>query len=482
MLKGLAFASFIYAAGSFASKFAKFLLIPIYVRFLSPDEVGTVVFLEALILACSSLFPLGLGQAVKRFYLDFPERSLADSYTNTLWIISIGTAVVGALLLSAIAGFAPWLISADIPATLVILAIIAGAVRTSRSLPMQRFIARGEALKHGLFSLGEFLTTTGLIIVLVVVFDQGVYGVMLGQIASYVTWALIYGLMLGKSANPYAHTGHLLESLRYSLPLLPHMLFTWAITFADRIILVRFVSLSTLGVYGIGYQLASVMPVLSLAMVNAWLPRYFKDGNANKGGLEFCRIFCIFCTILMVVATTLYFGAPEIIMLAATEQYADAVPIFKIVVVGLVFHGVYQAILLVLFFSKEGARVSMGTGLALAVNLMIIFLFVPGYGIVAAAWATVAAYLTASIYTFWMARDRLLGASRSDLQLGLAPVATGVICLGVAHFLVPPEANLSTRLVLCIGIVLMTATSGFVVQRKIEGRTRLLTDDGDAAD
>ena len=58
MLKGFAFASALYAAGSYASKFAKFLLIPIYVRFLSPEEVGTVVFLEALILACSRLFPI----------------------------------------------------------------------------------------------------------------------------------------------------------------------------------------------------------------------------------------------------------------------------------------------------------------------------------------------------------------------------------------------------------------------------------------
>lgn len=470
MLRGLALSSAIYATGSFASKFAKFLLIPIYVRYLSPDEVGMVVFLEALTLACARLFPLALGQAIKRFYIDFPERQLADCYANTLWLTTIGLAVAGAALLTGLAAVAPGLVSAHVPASLVVLAIVIGAVRTTQALPLQRFIARGEAAKYGLYSLGEFLTTASLIIVLVVVFRQGVLGVLFGQLISYVIWAVIYGVMLGSAAEPYARRDHVATSLRYSIPLVPHLLFTWAITFADRIVLERFVPLAELGVYGIGYQLASVMPIVSLAMINAWLPRYFKAASRPEGGPEYCRTFCIVSAAMTTLAATLYFGAQELIILAVTEKYAGAVEIFRIVSVGLIFHGVYQAFLLILFFNKDSAWVSTSTGIALGVNLLALFLFVPAYGGLAAAWATVAAYLTASIYTFWRARDRLLGASRSDLGQSLAPVVAGVASLLAVHFTVPADAAVLTRLALWLGVVTVTLAAGFLVQRRFLGR------------
>ncbi len=469
MLRGFALSSAIYAAGSFASKFAKFLLIPIYVRYLSPDEVGTVVFLEALTLACARLFPLALGQAIKRFYIDFPDRRLADCYANTLWLTTLGLAVIGALLLSGLAALAPGLVSANVPAALVVLAIVIGAVRTTQALPLQRFIARGEAPKYGLYSLGEFLTTTSLIILLVVGFRQGVLGVLFGQLASYVIWAFVYGVLLGSAAEPYARRDHIAESLRYSIPLVPHLLFTWAITFADRLVLERFVPLAELGVYGIGYQLASVMPILSLAMINAWLPRYFKAASRPEGGPEYCRTFAIVSTALALLAATLYFGAQEIIILAVTEKYAGAVEIFRIVAVGLIFHGVYQSFLLILFFTKDSAWVSTSTGIALAVNLLVLFVFVPAYGGIAAAWATVAAYVTASIYTFWRARDRLLGASRADLRHSLAPVAAGTASLLAVHFTAPADAGAATRLALWLGVVTVTVAAGFIVQRKFRG-------------
>lgn len=466
MLRSFAKASAIYAAGSFASKAAKFFLIPVYVRYLTPEEVGVIVFLEALMFALVRMFSLGLPQAVKRFYIEFPDTERADTYANTLWWLSIVLVILGAGMMVALASVGAGAITASVGFSYLALAIVAAAVRSVLSLPMQRFIVRREPEKFGLFNLGEFATTAGLIMYFVIVTDSGAYGVLWGQIISCLVWGIAFGFLLGRSARPFVRNDRIAASVRYSLPLLPHAIFTWGITFADRIILERLVPLHELGVYGVGYQLASVLPVLSLAMLDAWLPRYFRTADSRSGAIEYWRTLNVFCALVGATAVIVAFSAEEIVGLVATADYVAAVPILHVVVAGLIFHGLYHAFLFSLFYDKKGAAVSLATGMALLANVSGNIIFVPIFGIMASAWVTVGAYVVATIIAAWKSAGLFsaIGIRNACLACSAAVIAFAVLV--VAHLAGVGKISLFSRYAICLSIVI-----GLVlVSRAIAGR------------
>lgn len=202
MIKDLALSSAIYAAGSFASKFAKLLLIPVMVRYLTPEEVGIIVFLEAVMLACSRFFSLGLGQAVRRFYGDIAEPAAANAYVRMLWLASLGFAFAGLALFGTLAILVPQAFSSNVPAALILLTLLAGALRSTHSIPMQRFVARGEPGRHSLLEFLELVTTISLILLLLAGFGWGVSGYLWGSIIASAVWTIVYGLLLSSGAGP----------------------------------------------------------------------------------------------------------------------------------------------------------------------------------------------------------------------------------------------------------------------------------------
>ncbi len=455
MLRALVTASAVFAAGSFASRAAKLLLIPVIVRYLTPAEVGIVVFLEAIMLACGRFFPLGLGQAVRRFYGEFADRADADAYARMLWRVSLGFGAAGMLVLGAAVLLLPSLFSAQVPGGLIFLALIAGVLRSAQSIPLQRFIARSEPARHGLFEYAEFVSTTGLVILLIAVAGWGVEGYLWGSIISAGAWAGIYGLVM--SAGPRRHPGYsnLRLALQYSLPLWPHLLFTWAITFLDRLVLERMVPLAEVGVYGIGYQLASVIPVVTLAVTNAWLPRYFASGGTISGRRDYLRVLNLYCGFIALLVLGVFLIAPEIVRIVATPGFARAAGILQIVAIGMAYHAAYQALLLVLFYEKKGHQVSLATGFGLAANVLGLVILVPRFGIAGAAWATVLAFWVATAWSATHARSRL-GASVSDILRALAPVFVTTVLLAAAVALRAEQIIGGGRATVAVLLVVLT--------------------------
>ncbi|HSJ09656.1 MAG TPA: polysaccharide biosynthesis C-terminal domain-containing protein [Longimicrobiales bacterium] len=387
----------IYVAGTLTAKGARFLLIPIYVHLLTSAEVGILIFVEALVVALSRALSLGFGQAVKRFYVEFADERDADEFAAALWWVGFFVALaIGSMLVVASLAFGHRL-TAQIPAEYLAIAVVSGMLRSNLGLALERFIVREEPVAHGVFNIGHFGLSAGLSIIFVVALDLGVRGALWGDLIAAAVFNLIVAVIISRGRWPRFQWPVLRKALAYSVPTVPHAMFTWGITFADRLILERFVTLSALAVYGIGYQFASLLPVFSVAFVNAWIPRFFRNAGSDDGADRYSRVFLTQVTAIIAIALPIVAFAPEAIRLITTAEYAGSSAITRMVAIGLIFHGVYQALLLPLFYRNRTGLVSTATGIALASNIALNLLLIPRIGIMGAAVATVGAYLLTSI-------------------------------------------------------------------------------------
>ncbi|WP_420453985.1 lipopolysaccharide biosynthesis protein [Rubrivirga sp.] len=451
--KRLGSASLVYVAGALATNLAKFLLVPFYVRYLTQAEVGTVVFLQAVSYALARVYPLGLGQAIKRYYVDFADEREADRFTAGIWWVVTGVAVVlSAVLIGTVPAWSQ-VVGSQIAPSYLVLSIAIAALQGSATIPLMRYIVRQQPGAHTAFSVAQVLTITGAVLWLVAVEGMGVAGVLWGQVGGYAAWAVVAGVVINAPAGWRPRFTRLRESLGYSVVLVPHLLSIWGITFVDRLILESTVSLAALGVYGIGYQLGTLLTIVSISISNAWLAQFFRTGETERGPRTYATTFTAIFVLILFISLGLFVFAPEIIAVVATPAYGGAVVILQLVVVAHVFHAANQFFMLPLFLVKQTTHISTSTGLGLLANVLANVVLIPPFGIVGAAVATVLAYLVAACSSLAFA-GRSYPVALEWRTLGIASaVAVGLGAVG-AVFAEPTVVGVLAKAGLCVAFPL----------------------------
>jgi O-antigen/teichoic acid export membrane protein len=388
-------ASVVYIGASFLNRISKIVLIIVFVRLLSTAEIGALLFVEAIALAVSRFLGFGLGQAARRFYIDYEDTAQADSFVAGIWWVSFLISLVAGVVLTVGASALGESLTAQVGTQLLLLAIVSGVLQSNFGVAQQRHVVRREPMKYAVLQVLPPIMIGVCAAAVLLTRGGGVRAVLLTEIAVFAFWNLALAVSITR-LRPRFHWTEIRAAWRYAAPVFPHALFTWGLTFSDRLILERYVSLSALGVYGVGYSLASPLSFVALGVVNAWLPSYFRNAKRGDAAGGFRRVATTMCLLLAGLGTAIFLFAPEGVALVASADYLGAIDIVRIVTLGLALFGVYQALLLPLFFRKMPGLVSGVTAAALAVNVGLNLLLIPRFGITAAAWTTVAAYATAA--------------------------------------------------------------------------------------
>jgi len=402
-MRKLSISALIYAAGDLLTKGARFILIPFYVRYLSKDEVGTLAILQLLTLSIPPIFSLGLPMSVARFYQDMADK--ADRFVSSLWCIGFGLSLLGCSLLAAGIHFLPAAWTSHLTVQLLLLAVLAGFFRANCSILEKKYIIRHEPIKYRSFTFAQFLSTTGLIIYLIVFRDMGLKGALLGEVISCGCWMLISVAILFRSALPDFAVVAWRSIFRYATPLAPHMIFMWAISYSDRLVLKAYESFDQLALYNSAYMLASLLPTFSLALKNAWLPDFFKGAEKDRsGGKDFSAKFGWYLFICLFMALLIIVCAPPLVHLCLTKDYLEATRPMQVVAFGLIFHAIWIVFVNPLYYAKRTKTVAAISAFVMITNILANLLLVPRYSLIGAAAATVIAYAAGALICFLAAQ------------------------------------------------------------------------------
>ena len=214
----------VYGAGDVATQAISFLLLPVYVRFLSPGDYGVLALLLMVEMLAKILFRWGVDSSFMRMYYDCPDQPARRLLASTIFLFLL--AANGAVLAVALDGRAQPLARhlfgsvSQAPALQILLVntFLAGFFFIPfHELRIQRQSGRFIAL-----TVTRSLATIVLRLTLVIGFRLGVLGVVL---ADLITTVLFGALMLPRFlalVGPVFSPRLLREALRFGLPRLPH--------------------------------------------------------------------------------------------------------------------------------------------------------------------------------------------------------------------------------------------------------------------
>jgi O-antigen/teichoic acid export membrane protein/glycosyltransferase involved in cell wall biosynthesis len=394
--------SAIYGIGGLVSRVIAVLLLPIYTRYLTPADYGKIETLLALTTVMGLVLRAGITSAFFRFYFDADDHAGRVRVLRTSFWFTMGSATLGLVLLLMFASpLSTLLFGTDSAADLVSAAGVALWATVNYEQLTALFRVEERSVAFVVASLFNIFLTISMTLLLVVTFDQGPLGVIVGNFTGTL---VVYLALLGYRREQLGlefDRGLLREMNRFGIPLVPTALFLWVTNFSDRIFLVKLASVSEAGLYSVGVRVASAMVLLLTAFRTAWPAFAYSIRDDDEARRTYAYVLSYLTVVTAWVALALTLLSPWIVDLLAADAFAESASVVGPLAFSTVAYGAYIVIAIGVGRSRRTQFNWVVTGFAAVVNLVLNLTLIPRYGMMGAAVATVAAYATMAVGMAW---------------------------------------------------------------------------------
>ena len=466
-IKQLSKDSAIYGLGDLGVSLVNFLLLPLYVDYLTDADYGVLGLLGAVEVIAKILLRWGVDGSFMRFFYDCETRADRQRLASTVFFFLL---VVNGVLLAASLGAAPWLaraIFSDESWTLALRLVLLNAFLISFTfLPFHVLRMEKRAVEFSTLTLARSIGTLVLRLVLIVGFGQGVLGIVFADIAVTVVLMAVMVRWFSPLIRPMFSAPLLRQSLAFGLPRLPHAAAQQVVAVGDKLILQTFRPLAEVGMYSMGVSFGLTLKMFLSAFEYAWAPFYYAAAREPGAPEVFRTVATYGVAALVLLAAGLSAAARDLLDVMTKGLFTGAAPVVAWTAVGVLLQGFYLLTSIGLNITKRTEYYPVATISAAAVNILLNFLWIPRFGMLGAAWANAAAYAVQAAIAFRLSQRFYpvpyeYGRMARTVVAGL--VAYGA---GVAIPQVHPVAGIALRSAIVLGVfaALLRATGFFKVE------------------
>lgn len=382
--------SFLFAIGSIGSKAISFFMLPLYTRMLTTSDYGQLDILQTTISLLIPLVTFQVVEAVFRFSVDMRDKDSASKVlTNGIFLCLIGM-LITLLLFPIFNNFEPFATYTTMFYLIMFLTIFHGIIK--------QFVRGLEKIKTfvaaDLIYTGSFVTFN---IVFLVNLRMGLRGYFLSMVLAHLV-AIIVLIIFGnvfKYLNLKSFNKKLLKTmLIYSIPLIPNGLMWWVMNVSDRYMLTYFLGFDATGIYSVSYKFPSLITLMNSIFFMAWqlsaMQEYGKEGYDNF----YKNIFGVLSSFLLLITAVVLLILKPLMSVFVADAFYESWKYVPLLLVGTVFQA-FSSFFGTNYTASKKTKGAFTTSVYGAiVNIGINLLLIPIWGIQAAAFSTMLAYLT----------------------------------------------------------------------------------------
>ena len=406
-LKNVLRSSTIYSIGNLGNKLIGFILLPLYTDHLTTADYGTLGLLESTAVILVAVLSLRVPTAMIRWCSDTTDEQVQKRIVFTSFASLFFIVFLFNLLLQPFNDFFSQLLfqKTDYSLYFRVLFISIG-LEILGKIPLEYLRFQERPLPFILINSLRLGMVLGLNIYLVAYAEQGVMGVILSQAIGHALIILLCLPYLLSNFSFQFDLKVLREMMRYGYPLIYSTLASMLLSYTDRYLIPYFHDESALGVYTLGYKIASISQVFLIQSFQlGFLPIAFKMLHTDNFKPFFIKVVSYFVVILVIFNLGLAFFSKEVIELFARDQSYWAatalVPLFGFI---FLFKGLEYVFTLGLHFEKQTKYniriVLVGLMLNVGLNLWLI----PRYNILGAVIASVISSFGTAIYSYYISQ------------------------------------------------------------------------------
>ena len=369
----------------------------------------------------------GLKQGLVTFYQQREsDQERRRTVGAALFLVICAPLIVGGLLILSGSTLAGWL-REDIG--LLALAVLATMLEPLHLLPLALMQARLESMRVFIVVLSQNLMRMALSILFVVGFDWGVAGIF-G--ATALNGALFAAILLGRELRrgvAWPDWRRVRGLLRFALPFLPGSVCFFVLQNGDRFFLKWLHGNEEVATYSLGYKLAQAVGTFSMVpLYMVWSSQLYAAARSPDAPNIFARVFTRTLAAFLFVGLGVFLFESEVIALLGAGAYGAAIPVIAPVLLAGFFQSAASLMDSGFYVRNRTKQKLILTVAATAVMGALYALWIPTYGSMGAALATLVGFAVLAVCT-WRATQRIFPVAYEWRRLA------GIIALTAAYWL-----------------------------------------------
>jgi O-antigen/teichoic acid export membrane protein len=387
--------SLVYVLGSAISVVGGVLMVPVYTHSLSTSAYGLLDTTLRFVTMCMAVAFLGIRQAYVRLYFDTQTTTNSRTLTSTVVLANFAVAILVLLLL--------------LTASVAGRSVGAGELTAPRSIGLSLWIAFEATYMMGLshllvrmrsrlfvtVQLSRLLLLILLNVTLLRVFHLGLDGALIGNLAVAVSSGLVTAVVLLRSAGLHPSARYFRELVTFGLPYIPAVVFFYVIGNADRLALIHFGAVASLGLLALAAKIGELaLMVFSGPVDYVWSPYALSVHADADGPRKIGATYTKFAAIYVLMALGASLAAPIGVSLLAKPDYAFAARLVPIVALAWIFNVLSTLSDIGILISKKTWIKPLAFGLVALIAVALQLLLTPRFGVVGAAAGTALTYFS----------------------------------------------------------------------------------------
>lgn len=402
---------FWYTINSFLTRGLGIITVPLFSRVLSQEEYGMVNNFNSWLGILTIIASLNLYASITRAKIDHEED--IDSFISSILVLSTVSVTIIYIFVLLFHTKVESIMEMDI--NIVSYMFVYIIFSNAFSFIQTKHKAFLEYKSFTIISFMTAIVSVILSVILVTFMKEKYFARILGLTIPTMLIGAVMFITTIKKSNRIINIQYWKYALALSLPLILHVLAGNILSQFDRISIAKIHGFEEVALYGMAYNIASLLSVVWTSFNGSWVPWFYERMRENKID-EIRNTSKYYISTFMYIAILLLAFSPEIMKIMGPSNYYGGIYAIPPILLGLFFQFIYSLYTNIEFYHKKTMYIPIGTVLSAIINIVLNILFIPKFGYIMAAYTTLISYLCLFIFHYLMI-EYLFDDSIFDIKL-----------------------------------------------------------------
>ena len=431
------------------------ILVPILTKSLGAYEYGIWAQILVTVSLLTSIAVLGFPQAEGRF-LPFSKSKFElqdDFYSITFFTILISSIISMSLIFFS-KDFSSLLLKDDSYSLITIIASIIIILYALDRIFFAFFTSRIMIKIYSIFITAQCVFEISLI-VYATHMNLGLWGAVTAIVISNIIVIILMLIFIYSQIGfKFPRFSRLKTYLKFGLPIVPILIFSWVIDSSDRYFIAYFTDPSQVGIYSTAYGIGFLTQILINPIGIVLFPlasKLWDEGNF----VEFKKYISYSLKIFLVFGIPSIFGlsvlSKSLLAVLSTSEFLPGASLVPFICTGFLFYGIYSIFYYILTSVKRTDLIALSMCIASMIHIIADIIFIPVGGLLGASIASHLTYAFLGIYVMNLSKKYIkINLEFSFIIKSIASSAN----MAFAIYLLNPKSLFEIVMCITIGAII----------------------------
>lgn len=386
--------TFVYVLSDALNRAVPFLILPVIVRYLTPEDYG-IITNYAVLVQIVTVFVISASQgSIPVHFFKMGKDEFKEYVVNIFSIAFVASAVCGIIFLLFGDYLSNYLGLNRVFLMLAILEVICSAFVCVNLLIWR---CEEKPTQFGIYQISQTILNVGLTIILVIVLKLAWEGKIIAGFVSALLMGIVSIIVIYRK-NYYNFKLDFKKSrlvLAFAIPLIPHALALWGKTGIDKILITNLSGLAENGLYSTAVTWGAIITMVITSFGNAYNPYLLKrlanfDKNPSPDNhlqekrkiVKMSYLFVVGLGLMVLACYFLFYG---LIILIYPENYHSSVRFLPWIMLGEFFRGWYIIYINYIHYTYKTKVLGVITFTLSLLQIGVSYIFILKFGTIGAA-------------------------------------------------------------------------------------------------